>query len=75
MEQVFKHIVDKYDALIQELQALEEANNAFLEKATKEANVPMTEMQPRMRLARDNHRRLQIAMAEREHIIETYIRG
>lgn len=75
MKQIVEKIVEKYDGLIRELEAAEDAHNEYLKKATQSGSVPLEEVNKRMSLARDNHRRLQTAKAEREHLIENHLRG
>ncbi len=46
----------------------------YLKDTTASRNVPAIEVDARMKLARDNKRRLQTDVAEREYLIENYLR-
>lgn len=74
MREIVEKIVAKYDSLITELEQIDLEHKQFLQDATVSRNVPANEVDARMKLARDNKRRLQTAVAEREYLIENYLR-
>lgn len=74
MQAIVQKIVAKYDSLINELEQMDLEFQQYLKDATTSKNVPAIEVDARMKLARDNKRRLQTAVAEREYLIENYLR-
>lgn len=74
MRPIVEKIIAKYDSLIVELEQLDLEFQQYLKDAAASKNVPATEVDERMKLARDNKRRLQTAVAEREYLIENYLR-
>jgi len=74
MQTIVQKIVAKYDSLINELEQMDLEFQQYLKDATTSKNVPAIEVDARMKLARDNKRRLQTAVAEREYLIENYLR-
>lgn len=74
MREIVEKIVAKYDSLITELEQMDLEHMQYLQDATASRNVPANEVDARMKLARDNKRRLQTAVAEREYLIENYLR-
>lgn len=74
MREIVEKIVAKYDSLITELEQMDLEHKQYLQDATTFRNVPANEVDARMKLARDNKRRLQSAVAEREYLIENYLR-
>jgi len=74
MRPIVEKIITKYDSLIAELEQMDLEFQQYLNEATASKNVPATEVDARMKLARDNKRRLQTAVAEREYLIENYLR-
>lgn len=74
MRPIVEKIIAKYDSLIAELEQMDLEFQQYLNDATASKNVPATEVDARMKLARDNKRRLQTAVAEREYLIENYLR-
>jgi len=74
MREIVEKIVAKYDSLITELEQMDLEHKQYLQDATAYRNVPANEVDARMKLARDNRRRLQTAVAEREYLIENYLR-
>jgi NAD-dependent DNA ligase len=74
MREIVEKIVAKYDSLIAELEQIDLEHKQYLQDASATKNVPATEVDARMKLARDNRRRLQTAVAEREYLIENYLR-
>lgn len=74
MRPIVEKIIAKYDALIAELEQMDLEFQEYLKDAIASKNVPATEVDARMKLARDNKRRLQTAIAEREYLIENYLR-
>lgn len=71
---IVQKIVAKYDSLINELEQMDLEFQQYLRDATTSKNVTTIEVDARMKLARDNKRRLQTAVAEREYLIENYLR-
>jgi hypothetical protein len=74
MRPIVDKIIAKYDSLITELEQMDLEFQQYLKDATESKNVPATEVDARMKLARDNKRRLQTAVAEREYLIENHLR-
>lgn len=74
MQAIVQKIVAKYDSLINELEQMDLEFQQYLRDATTSKNVTTIEVDARMKLARDNKRRLQTAVAEREYLIENYLR-
>lgn len=74
MRAIVEKIIAKYDSLIAELEQMDLEYQQYLNEATASKNVPAIEVDARMKLARDNNRRLQTAVAERECLIENYLR-
>ena len=74
MRQIVENIIAKYDSLIAELELMDLEFQQYLKDATSSKNVPAVEVDARMKLARDNRRRLQTAVAEREYLIENHLR-
>lgn len=74
MREIVEKIVAKYDSLIAELEQIDLEYKQFLQDATASRSVPANEVDASMKLARDNKRRLQTAVAEREYLIENYLR-
>jgi len=73
MREIVQRIVQRYDNLIQELEDLDREHRDYLQQAN--GHFPENAVRERMILARDNHRRLQTALAEKEHLVENYLRG
>ena len=71
MEEFKNRLIAKYDEIISELEKIDSENRAILNNATAEKNMPETKLAKVMTFARDNHRRLQFAKAERE-LIQQY---
>jgi hypothetical protein len=71
MEEFKNRLLEKYDQIISELEKIDSENRTILNNATTNKNMPETELAKIMSFARDNHRRLQFAKAERE-LIEQY---
>jgi hypothetical protein len=74
MRPIVEKIIAKYDSLIAELEQMDLEFQQYLKDATASKNVPAAEVDARMKLARDNRRRLQTAVAEREYLIENHLR-
>ena len=74
MRPIVEKIIAKYDSLISELEQMDLEFQQYLKDATASKNGPATEVDARMKLARDNKRRLQTAVADREYLIENYLR-
>lgn len=74
MRPIVEKIIAKYDSLISELEQMDLEFQQYLKDATASKNVPASEVDARMKLASDNKRRLQTAVAEREYLIENYLR-
>lgn len=74
MREIVEKIVAKYDSLITELEQIDLEHQQFLQDATESRSVHANEVDARMKLAMDNKRRLQTAVAEREYLIENYLR-
>ena len=74
MRPIVEKIIAKYYSLISELEQMDLEFQQYLKDATASNNVHATEVDARMKLARDNKRRLQTAVAEREYLIENYLR-
>ena len=68
MEEFKNRLLEKYDQIISELEKIDSENRAILKNATTNKNMPETELAKIMAFARDNHRRLKFAKAERELI-------
>lgn len=71
MEEFKNRLLEKYDQIISELEKIDSENRAILNIATANKTMPETELAKVMAFARENHRRLQFAKAERE-LIEKY---
>lgn len=71
MEEFKNRLLEKYDQIISELEKIDSENRAVLNNAKAQKNMPETELAKIMAFARDNHRRLQFAKAERE-LIQQY---
>jgi hypothetical protein len=71
MEQIQAQLLNIYNGIITELQQIDADHKAFLVEAQNWNNIPEQLVFERMALARDNQRRLQTAMIERE-LIESY---
>ena len=74
MKEIVEKIIAKYDLPITELEQIDIEYKQFLQDATESRSVPVNEVDARMKLARDNKRRLQNAIAEREYLIENYLK-
>ena len=68
MKELQDRLLKLYENTIIELEQIDFEHKEFLKKATDSKNVPQEIVEKRMTLARDNHRRLQNARAEMEHI-------
>lgn len=71
MEEFKNRLLEKYNQTISELEKIDSENREILNNATINKNVPEAELAKIMAFARDNHRRLQFAKAERE-LIQQY---
>ena len=71
MEEFKNRLLEKYDQIISELEQVDSENREILNNATTNKNVTEAELTKVMAFARDNHRRLQFAKAERE-LIQQY---
>lgn len=71
MKEFQERLLNIYSKTISELEQFEAEHRQFLLEAEKNKNTPQNIVYGRMTLARDNHRRLQIAKAEKE-LIENY---
>ena len=71
MEEFKNILLDKYDLIISELKKIDSENRDILNSATANKNIHETELAKNMAFARDNHRRLQFVIAEKE-LIEQY---
>ena len=71
MIEIQQRLLEIYDNIILELENIENGHRDFLEDANNIRNVPLNIVNERIALARDNHRRLQNARAERE-LIQQY---
>lgn len=71
MEEFKNRLVEKYDQLINELEKIDSKSRAILNKATANKNMPEIELSKIMAFAKENHRKLQFAKAERE-LIQQY---
>jgi len=71
MEEFKNRLLEKYNQTISELEKIDSENREILNNATTNKNVPEAELAKIMAFARDNHRRLQFAKAERE-LIQQY---
>ncbi len=71
MKEFKNRLLEKYDQIINELEQIDSENRTILNNASVEKNIPETELAEAMSFARDNHRRLQFAKAERE-LIQQY---
>ncbi len=69
MEEFKNRLLEKYDQIISELEKIDSENREILNNA--KTNMPVSELEKAMAFARDNHRRLQFAKAERE-LIQKY---
>lgn len=70
IEDFKNRLLEKYDQIISELEKIHSENRAILTNATANKTMPETELAKVMAFARENHRRLQFAKAERELIQE-----
>lgn len=73
MNELINRLLSKYDELIDELKKVNEENQSFLDSATKNKNVPLAEMEVRMKMAKSNLERLNFAQAERDNLKENYL--
>jgi hypothetical protein len=64
-------LLEKYNSIISELEQIDSENREALNNATKNKRIPEAELAKIMSFARDNHRRLQFARAEKE-LIQKY---
>lgn len=71
MKQFQERLLNLYNQTIAELEEIETEHKQFLSQAEQNNNVPENILLERMALARDNHRRLLVAKAEKE-LIESY---
>jgi len=74
MREIVEKIVAKYDSLISEIEQIDLEHKQYLQDASATKIILATEVDARMKLARDNRRRLQTAVAEREYLIENYLK-
>ncbi|WP_395048863.1 hypothetical protein [Flavobacterium sp.] len=70
MEEIKLKLLEKYNSIIEELEKINLQNEKFLNDATTNKDVTEADMVTRMTFAKDNYRRLQFAIAERESIIK-----
>lgn len=68
MEEFKNRLLEKYNQIISDLEQIDSENREILNSATTNKNMPEAELAKIMAFARDNHRRLQFAKAERELI-------
>ena len=66
MKEFRKRLLVQYNTLIDELERIDSECSAFLNEATSNKNVSEQDMEICMAFAKENHRRLQFAIAERE---------
>lgn len=66
MKEIAVRLLEKYNAIITELETLDTEHRTFLEQATLNQNITEAELTERMSIAKENHRRLQEAQIERE---------
>nr|WP_314836721.1 hypothetical protein [uncultured Flavobacterium sp.] len=66
MEEFKTRLLERYDNFITELERIDTEYREFLNKATSKGNFPEQDMVICMAFAKENHRRLQFAIAERE---------
>jgi len=66
MKEIAVRLIEKYDALITELETLDTEHREFLTQATSNKNVLEKELTERMSIAKENLTRLQSAKLERE---------
>lgn len=71
MKEIAVRLIEKYDALISELETLDKEHRDFLAQATLNKNVLEKELTERMSIAKENLGRLQFAKSERE-LLKTY---
>jgi len=71
MEDFKNRLLEKYNEIISELEQIDTENREILDTATLNKNMLEAELAKTMAFARDNHRRLQFAKAERE-LIQQY---
>jgi uncharacterized protein YlxP (DUF503 family) len=64
-------LLEKYNSIISELEQIDSESREELNNATMNKSVPQAELIKIMSFARDNHRRLQFARAEKE-LIQKY---
>jgi hypothetical protein len=70
MEEFKNRLLEKYDQIISELENIDFENREILSNSTSQKNIPQKELEKAMVFARDNHRRLLFAKAERELILQ-----
>lgn len=66
MKEIAEKLIEKYDGIISVLEVADNGHKSFLENAYQQKNVPFTDVKERMKQAKENHQRLQTAIAERE---------
>lgn len=66
IEKFKERLLEQYDNHINELRKIDNEYRDFLNEATFKGNIPEHDMAIYMAFAKDNHRRLQFAKAERE---------
>lgn len=73
MKEVVEKLVLKYNSLIDELLILDDEFKLYLENVSASKDIPFNEVADKMSLARDNKRRLQTAIAERDYLVDKYL--
>ncbi len=73
MKEVVEKLVSKYNSLIDELLILDDEFKLYLENVSVSKDTPFNEVADKMSLARDNKRRLQTAIAERDYLVDKYL--
>lgn len=73
MREVVEKLVAKYNSLIDELLILDDEFKLYLENVSVSKDTPFNEVADKMSLARDNKRRLQTAIAERDYLVDKYL--
>jgi hypothetical protein len=73
MREVVEKLVLKYNSLIDELLILDDEFKLYLENASASKDIPLNEVADKMSLARENKRRLQTAIAERDYLVDKYL--
>lgn len=66
MREFRERLLEKYNILINELEIIDSEYHAFLNEANSNGNISELDMAICMAFAKENHRRLQFAIAERE---------